>query len=98
MDSYGLLVRRPVAHRRVDGRFADRTEAVAAADGANEVTGAVFDLTGIEGVGPISEARSALQGLAATHRESENQELTEFRAAREEFVRRPSEDLKNLLP
>lgn len=87
-----------VTHRRVDGRFADQTEAVAAADRAYEVTRAAFNLIEIEGAGPISEARSVLQGLAAMHREADNPDLSKFKAAREEFVRRASEDLKGMLP
>jgi hypothetical protein len=86
-----------VAHRRVDGRFADQTEALAAADRAYEVTGAAFNVIEIEGAGPISEARSLLAGLAALHREDEKPDLTQFKAAREEFVRRASEGLKDLL-
>jgi hypothetical protein len=87
-----------VAHHRVDGRFADQTEAVAAADLAHEATRTAFNLIEIEGVGPINEARSVVERVATMHGERENPGWKDFKVARAEFVRAASGHLKSLLP
>ncbi|EFL23580.1 hypothetical protein SSOG_03294 [Streptomyces himastatinicus ATCC 53653] len=86
-----------VAWFRKDGRFSDGTEAVAAVDRAYAATRAAFNVIDVEGIGPVKEARTVLEQLAAMHRDGGvNPDWKDFKAARESFVVAANRYLKGM--
>lgn len=84
-----------VAWYRKDGRYPDETEAVAAVDRAYAATRVAFNVIDVEGVGPVKEARTVLERLAAMHKDGGgNPDWKDFKAARESFVVAANDYLK----
>ncbi|MEV7088393.1 hypothetical protein AB0O07_21310 [Streptomyces sp. NPDC093085] len=84
-----------VAWYRVEGRYADEAEALAAVDTAYVATRAAFNVIDVEGVGPVKEARAVLERLAALNRSgNRNPEWKDFKASRESFVEAASAFLR----
>ncbi|WP_405795422.1 hypothetical protein [Streptomyces sp. NBC_01506] len=76
-----------VAWHRLDGRFVDGASAVAAVDTAYAATRAAFNVIAVEGVGPVEEARTVLELLAAMHKDGGlAPDWKGFKTAREAFV------------
>ncbi|MFC8075371.1 hypothetical protein ACFUN8_07495 [Streptomyces sp. NPDC057307] len=76
-----------VAWHRLDGRFVDGAAAVAAVDAAYAATRAAFNVIAVEGVGPVEEARGALELLAAMHKDGGlAPDWKAFKVAREGFL------------
>lgn len=76
-----------VAWFRVDGRYADTAEAVAAVDRVYAATRAAFNVIEVEGIGPVEEGRALLEQLAALHKGGGAQpDWKSVKTARETFV------------
>ncbi|MFD7894325.1 hypothetical protein ACFV0C_09665 [Streptomyces sp. NPDC059568] len=86
-----------VAWHRVDGRFADDGQVVAAIDAAYAATRGAFNLIDVEGVGPVKEARTLLEQLAALNKDgNERPDWKNYKAARELFVEAASAYLRGM--
>ena len=76
-----------VAWFRQDGRYEDEAAAVAAVDGAYAATRAAFNVIDVEGIGPVKEARTLVERLAALHKDGgARPDWKDVKTAREEFV------------
>ncbi|MBW1600990.1 hypothetical protein JJV70_02490 [Streptomyces sp. JJ66] len=87
-----------VAHHRIDGRFANDTEAVAAVDQAYAATRAAFNVLAVEGedTGPVKQARTLNEVLRTLHSGGgHHPDWAAFRDARDAFLAAAADHLKS---